>query len=270
MIVIYFILTLFFISLILTIHELGHFLTSLLFGVKAEEFGLGYPPRILGIKIKDIVFSINLIPFGAITKIEEGNKDNPSSDSFWGKNFFEKIIILLSGSIFNILLAFLIFVVLFSIGFPKNVLPIEIFKGESLKYPFYTAVFKTIVFMKIVFEESMKSLVQSFGSLFLKGEVKNFVGPVGLVAITQQAFKLGFKEGFYLLGLISYVLGIFNLLPIPALDGGRIFLILIEKIKKKPISQKTENIINNISFSLLLILLVIVSIKDVRFFIFQK
>jgi regulator of sigma E protease len=266
----YFILTLLFISFILVIHELGHFLTSLLFKVKVEEFGLGYPPRILGFKKKNIIYSINLIPFGAITKIEEGDKTNPSRDSFWGKKFSEKIIILLAGSFLNILFTFFVFVLLFWIGFPKEILPFEIFKEETLKYPFYLAISKSFSFMGIVLKESLKGIVQAFLSLFLKGDIRNFVGPVGLVAVTNQALRIGFKEGIYLIGLISYVLGIFNLLPIPALDGGRIFFLLIEKIRKKPISQKTENLITNITFSLLLILLLIVSIKDVKFFILKK
>jgi len=266
----YFIFTLFFISLILSIHELGHFLTSLLFKVKVEEFGLGYPPRILGFKKNNIIYSLNLIPFGAITKIEEGDKENPSSDSFWGKKFSEKIIILLAGSLFNTLFALFIFVLLFSIGFPKEVLPFEIFPGETLKYPFYLAILRSFSFMALILKESLKGIFQAFLSLFLRGDVKNFVGPLGLVAVTNQAFRIGFKEGIYLIGLISYVLGIFNLLPIPALDGGRIFIILIEKIRKKPISQKTENLITNITFSLLLILLLIVSIKDIKFFILKK
>lgn len=267
---IYFLLTILNISFILIIHELGHFLTSLLFKVKVEEFGLGYPPRVLGINKKGIIYSLNLIPFGAITKIKEGEKENPESDSFWGKNFKEKIIILLSGSLFNILFAFLVFLLLFNLGFPKEVLPFSIFKEEVLKYPFLTAIFKTLDFMSLILKESIKGIYYSFLSLFLRGDIKNFVGPIGLVAVTNQAFHLGIKEGLYLVGLISYVLGIFNLLPIPVLDGGRIFMIFLERITKKTINQKTENLITNITFALLMVLLIIVSFKDVHFFILKK
>ncbi len=266
----YFIVTLISISFILIIHELGHFLTSLFFKVKVEEFGLGYPPRFLGFKRNGIIYSLNIIPFGAITKIKEGDKENPEKDSFWGQNTLRKILILLAGSISNIFFAFLIFVLLFNVGFPKEVLPFKIFGEETLKYSFFLSIYKSIVFMGVVLKETILGIYHSFADLFLRGDIRNFVGPVGLVAVTNRAFKMGIKEGLYLVGLISYVLGIFNLLPIPALDGGRICFILIEKIRKKPISQNAENLINNIAFVLLMILLVMVTIKDFNFFVFKK
>ena len=74
--------------------------------------------------------------------------------------------------------------------------------------------------------------------------------------------------GFLLLGG-SCGFATFNWLPIPALDGGRILFLLIEKIQRKEVSQATENAINNFVFILLLILMLFVTIKDVRFFIFK-
>jgi len=266
---IYFIIAILSLSLILIIHEWGHFLFSRLFGVKVEEFGIGYPPRLFSFKKNGVVYSVNAIPFGALTQIYEGEKGKNEPESFWSKSTFQKIMILVAGPLFNILLAFLILTILFAVGFPQEVVPFPIFEGEVvIKYSVPQAMVHSIEFMGIILRESIIGMGQAFYNLFFKAQIQDFVGPIGLVAISQQAVQLGVTQSLYFFALISYVLGIFNLLPIPALDGGRVFLILIEKIRRKPISAKSENLINNIAFSLLIILLIIVSIKDVFVFIF--
>ncbi len=73
---------------LMIIHEFGHFLVAKKFGVKVEEFGIGYPPRIFGKQIGETVYSVNLIPLGAFVRIygEEGGLDDYRSFSnfkFW-------------------------------------------------------------------------------------------------------------------------------------------------------------------------------------------
>jgi len=74
-----------FISLIglIVLHEFGHFVLAKRFGVKVEEFGIGYPPRLFGKKIGETLYSINLLPFGAFVKLpgEIGGLENPESFS---------------------------------------------------------------------------------------------------------------------------------------------------------------------------------------------
>ena len=67
----------------------------------------------------------------------------------------------------------------------------------------------------------------------------------------------------YLVALLSVNVGFLNLLPIPAMDGGRIFLLLIELIKRKPVKPETENLVNTVGFILLLALMLLVTINDV-------
>lgn len=87
------------------------------------------------------------------------------------------------------------------------------------------------------------------------------VGPVG---ISEMIVKTnGLFDFVYLLSIISVSLGITNLLPIPALDGGKILILLIELIRKKPMKEKTELLITSIGLFLLLFVAVSVTIKDV-------
>jgi len=94
------------ISVIAAVHEFGHYIAARAFKVRIEEAGLGLPPRIIGKKIKGILYSINWIPFGAFVKmVGEVESDDPSSLA--QKKPYVKIIVLAAGSIMTILLALL-------------------------------------------------------------------------------------------------------------------------------------------------------------------
>ncbi|TSC92520.1 MAG: regulator of sigma E protease [Candidatus Berkelbacteria bacterium Licking1014_7] len=108
-----------------------------------------------------------------------------------------------------------------------------------------------------------------FKMLFTEGKVAGEgVGPVGLFVITSQAVKLGFAFVLQLTALISINLAIINILPFPALDGGRALFILLEAgLGRKIVKEQVENIIHSIGFILLLALIVLITYRDiVRFF----
>ena len=96
-------------------------------------------------------------------------------------------------------------------------------------------------------------------------------GPVGIVVLTKQMSDLGIAYLLQFAALLSINLGIFNILPIPALDGGRVFFILIEKLKGSPVSQRIEGGFHQVFFVLLLLLMALVTIKDLsQFKILEK
>jgi len=259
-------------SLLMALHELGHFILAKLFKVKVEEFSIGLPPKIFSFKKGEVTYALNAIPFGAFVKISEDENSHDPRD-FTKQAAYKKIAIFAGGIIMNFLIAFVIFVLLFTFGLPKNLIPSNYVINPSfisssglLKYPFIQAFGETNHFLNFILGESLKGLKIAFTKIFTHLDVSDLLGPVGLVAITSRSFAYGWRYGFYLFALISYSLAIFNLLPIPALDGGRILFLLIGKILKKPISQKTEALIDNITFALLILLAILVTIKDIRFF----
>ena len=93
--------------------------------------------------------------------------------------------------------------------------------------------------------------------------INNLSGPVGIVSAIGQASSLGFDSLLLLLALISINLGIFNLLPLPALDGGRLVFLILEGIRKKPINPKYEIAINASGFILLIALMLFVTFNDI-------
>jgi len=103
-----------------------------------------------------------------------------------------------------------------------------------------------------------------FFSQMGKGEVEGeIVGPVGLVNIVGQVSKTGFMNLLMLAAYISINLGIVNLLPFPALDGGRIIFVLIEIVMGKPINREKEGYVHFIGFAILMALMVFLVIKDI-------
>jgi len=130
----------------------------------------------------------------------------------------------------------------------------EIQKGfiNSIKYSFTK------------FGSIFRNMIKVIGSLITgKLGVKSLSGPVGIYTVIGEQSKLGFENVIYLAAYISINVGFVNMIPFPAFDGGRALFLIIEKIRKKPIDQKTENIIHTIGFVLLMVLIVVITINDI-------
>jgi regulator of sigma E protease len=146
----------------------------------------------------------------------------------------------------------------------EGALGISLVKTAIVSYPWYEAVWRGL---QTVVDLTGMILV-AFGNLLWKLITGHSVGmdvsgPVGIAVLTGQVAKLGFIYILQFTALLSVNLAIINILPIPALDGGRILFILIEKIKGKAVSQKFEARAHNIGFALLITLMVVVTFRDV-------
>lgn len=102
-----------------------------------------------------------------------------------------------------------------------------------------------------------------------KLSLSSLSGPIGIYNIVGESAKAGFINLIYLIGYLSINVGFINLLPIPAFDGGRILFLLIEKIRRKPVTAKVENMIHSIGFILLMILMVLITYNDIIKFIIK-
>lgn len=133
-------------SVLVLVHEAGHFFSARKFGVKADEFGLGFPPRAIGVyknskgkwrhlignrdletlegesRPSDTVYSLNYLPLGGFVKIKGENGDSrEEQDSFGAKKIWQRTIILAAGVIMNVILAFVLFSACYLIGAPQSV-----------------------------------------------------------------------------------------------------------------------------------------------------
>ncbi len=132
-----------------------------------------------------------------------------------------------------------------------------------VKLGFFEAIYQGALNTYEMTKQILVALGQMFGMLFGGDKVAvDVTGPVGIVYMTKQMSDLGFVYLLQFAAILSINLGIVNILPFPALDGGRIFFVLLEKLKGRPVSQKVEMALHQIGFLLLLLLMAVITIRD--------
>lgn len=334
---------------LMIIHEYGHFIIAKKFGVKVEEFGIGYPPRIFGKKFGETLYSINLFPLGAFVKIhgEEGGVDDYRS--FSNLSIWKRVLIVLGGVIAFWVAAIVIFSIVFMVGASvpigdkditgftdthievlsvqkgspaeiAGVMPgdellntskisdfqkfVENNRGREItlnikrdgknidlkltprvsygdnegptgvtiermaniikQYPWYVAPIHGLVYTGEVTWGGLVGIYGFFASLF-KGDGlpdgAELAGPIGITIFLSRAVNYGLGFFLYFIGSLTVLLAIFNLFPIPALDGGKLIFLVIEKIIGKPVSLRWEQGITIFFFVVLITLSLFVTIK---------
>ena len=150
--------------------------------------------------------------------------------------------------------------------------PIEITENGKTSYKYgiglgddvKTGVFASIKYAFVKFISLIVQMVLVIVNLFTgKLGLSSLSGPVGIFNVVGESAKAGFVDLIYLLGFISLNVGFMNILPIPALDGGRILFLIIEKIKGSKVDVKVENTIHTIGFALLMLLMLVITFNDI-------
>jgi regulator of sigma E protease len=132
------------------------------------------------------------------------------------------------------------------------------------KYSWFQApIFGIIESLKISFITLKELIKLLFNFITFQKTNLDVVGPIGIAKITSQAVKFGNNAVLQVLGLLSLNLAVINILPFPALDGGRLAFIVYEVISRKKVSPKIERQLNLIGFAILLTLIILVSINDI-------
>lgn len=146
----------------------------------------------------------------------------------------------------------------------EGALGIGLVKTGIVSYPWYESIWKGVVATFTVtiaiivgFYEIIKNLIMG------QPVTADVAGPVGIAVITGQMTRMGLVYVLQFAAILSINLAIINILPFPALDGGRILFLVIEKIKGKPVNQRVENLIHTIGFAMLILLLLFITFKDV-------
>ena len=336
--------------ILVVVHELGHFISARIFGVRVDEFGFGLPPRIAGIRRKGVLWSINWLPFGGFVKIKgEDGENNQDHDSLSNKKIWKRCIVLSSGVFVNLILAWLLIVIGAMIGWPQNIYPDQhvpqeyisqresyvvfveeaspaeeasLMAGDTIlkvngvsygtldelyaylndttikefnflvergkervaldiirerdgklgiamrefglvKYPFFTAIKEGTKKTGELMQSIIRAIYGVFRDLFLgKGISPDIAGPVGIAQATGRVVNLGLLHLIQFIALLSLNLSIINFIPFPALDGGRVLFLLIAKVKGRNISQKVEGVFHTVGLWILLILVALITIRD--------
>lgn len=346
---------------LILVHELGHFLAAKNAGVRVDEFGIGFPPRLWKKKVGETIYSINALPIGGFVKIfgedpdDESLKGKDKSRSLTHKPRLVQAWIIGAGVIFNFLFACILISVGYIFGLPyslddsqygarvqnaaltitqvvphspaevagirggdiiktlssggetladpkvastqkfiasheevkvtylrgaetkttiargvEGVIPGRLAIGISmdvvgtLRLPIHEALYLGIKTTFAITGAMAVGLFEFFKNILVgHGSFGDISGPVGIVGIVSDAAQLGLIHVISLTAIISINLAIINLLPFPALDGGRLLFLIIEAIKRSPIKPSIANTANGIGFLILIAFMVFVTFHDV-------
>lgn len=240
----------FLLGFLILIHEGGHCIVAKLCKVKVNEFAIGFGKVIWQKQGKETKYSIRMIPLGGFCSMEGEEEASDSEGSFSKASVWKRIAIVVAGAAVNIIFGIIVYFILVStVGLQfadptKDTFLNRIYYGGQRTGAFIGSIFESI---KMLFTGGVKT--------------DQMVGIVGISEVVVQTSKL--VDYIYLLSVISVSLGVTNLLPIPALDGGKILVLLIEIIRRKPMKVETEAKIQLIGFSILIALSLFVTYNDI-------
>lgn len=240
----------FLLGFLIIIHEAGHFLVAKLCKVKVNEFSIGFGKIIWKKQGKETLYTIRLIPLGGFVQMEGETEESTDKRAFSNVSIPKRLAIVVAGAAVNIVFGILVYFILVSTV------------GLEFADPAKDTFLNRIYYGGIQTKEFIISLIESVKMLFTSGlSTEQMTGPVGISQIVVQTTT--FTNYIYILSIISVSLGVTNLLPIPALDGGKIIILLIEAIRRKKIKVETEAAITLVGFSILIALSLYVTYNDI-------
>ncbi len=233
-------------TIIVLVHEFGHFLAARKSGVKVYEFSLGFPfsPRLMTLfRHKETAFTVRLLPLGGFVNFSREESEDDAG--LFVVSHRKRASILSSGSLFNILFAFVIFIPVFIIGKHLDPLNALLLSAQTV----WEILSGTVLF-----------IVNAFTGY---GTMEGVSGPVGIAVMAGKAASKGLLNLCYFTGVLSMSIGIMNLLPLPALDGGHLVILLMETIRRKPVSPRLYQVATVVGLALFLVFTVAVIYRDV-------
>ena len=274
-------------SVLIIVHEWGHFYAARKSGIKVEEFGLGFGKKLWGKKVGETEYTLNAIPFGGFVKMLGEEEESNDPRSFEQAKLWKRMIITLAGIFMNFVFAIAALTILFSVGTnPILISMADVERAEAAGLitlgepnedgrPVITSVKKiqkpflqSLAFAVTETFRISKAVVEKVGEIPAelirnKRLPEGLAGPVGIAEVTHKILPMGIFALLKLTALLSISLAVINLLPIPALDGGRFLFQLIELVTFRRTPPKWENAVHMTGYLLLMALLVAVTWNDI-------
>lgn len=342
------------------VHEYGHFLAARKTGMRVDEFGIGFPPRLFARRRGETLYTFNAIPLGGFVKIfgedrEDADADSHSARAFSKRPLWAQALVLVAGVSANILLAYVLFAAALMIGTVSSVteadagpdaelvalavmpespaakagleqgeqiLSISSFDDEPAKLtpsgiaelvrteggarirfvdegeevtrdikalagvvpedPTRPVIGVTTGLLErnalaplpalkeaaVRTVDGLISITTGIASLLydavrFEADLTGVAGPVGIAGLVGDAASFGIATLFTFTAFISLNLAVINLLPFPALDGGRLIFVIVEAIKGSPVPMRISHYANAIGFIILMLLMAAVTYNDI-------
>lgn len=257
MTLLYIIIAVLFFGILIIVHELGHFSVAKWCNIRVDEFSIGMGPLIVSKQKGETLYSIRAVPFGGYCAMGEDSGETEDPRAFNNQPMWKRLLVLCAGSFNNYVLGFIMVLILVAV------------------YNFGEAPLINIVVHSWNVTLDLAGKVWESLAMLFNGSagINDLSGPVGIVDIMTDVANESPTIGdaianlTYIGAFIAVNLAIMNMLPIPALDGGRIFTMIItgiiEKISGKKLDPKYEGYIHLAGMALLLALMAYVLFHDI-------
>ena len=324
-------------GLLVLVHELGHFITAKLTGMRVSEFAIGFGPKLLWKKSGETEYSVRAIPLGGFNKIDGMDPEEEQDErGFSRKPVWARAVVIAAGSLMNFVLPVLLFTIVFlangietvsdkpmigalipgkpaiqsglsvgdkivkvngaPVGNWREVVETIRVAKDSLTLELVTVAGKprTVTMIPEIDSKSGRALIgivpvidkqklslaesisravsQTFaiagkmltglGQMFTGKAEADIAGPIGVMKLTGEMAQLGIVPLLQFAGFLSINLGLINLLPVPLLDGGHLITLLLEAIRRKPLSAKQIHYTQMVGIALLGTLMLFATFKD--------
>ena len=326
-------------SLLIFVHELGHFLAAKWSGIKVREFALGMGPAFLRFTRGETAYALRLFPIGGFVSMEGEDQGSDDPRAFCNAKLPKRIAVVTAGATMNLVLGVLLLGILTAqlpllgttevSSFREGAVSSQVLRendvilrvngrrvhtNNDLVHEFLRArdgnldmlirrpgisdaMAVTVPFAMqtmegddttrfIFMDFNVIGVEPTFGGIIrhtfnwtasvikqVWGALSDLVtgrygfnqlsGPVGTTEAIGKATSYGYESLLLLVSFITINLGVFNLLPLPALDGGRLLFMLVELVRRKPIAPKYEGYVHAAGFALLMLLMVSVTFNDI-------
>ena len=338
-------------SILVLVHEFGHYIVAKKSGIFVEEFAIGMGPILVSKQFGETLYSIRAFPLGGFCRMMGEDEDLKDERAFNSKSVFKRIAVVAAGPIMNFVLAFIICTGLVGTsGFAQPIvagleaggnaaeaglmigdkitkinnthifvyedlslfmaqnqgetvelqvkrngekvnITVEPYKTEDGRWIIgFNPAVKTGIFDKDYdsFDKATigETIVTGFNTMFfyIRSTVEGFIrlftfnvsmdevaGPIGIIEVVGESYEQGIKYSIgaaianisYIAALLSANLGALNLLPIPAMDGGRLVFLIIEAFRGKPIDPEKEGMVHFIGFAFLMAFMVFIAYNDI-------
>lgn len=329
-------------SVVIIVHEFGHFIIAKLSGIKVNEFSIGMGPKLVSVTKGDTDYSIRAFPIGGFVAMEGEDEESEAEGSFTSVPVQNRIAVVVAGAVMNMILGFAVLCFLtamqpsitsrtvssFYEGAMTQQTGLQVgdeivaingrkcYVANDIIYEFartqngtadFTVIrdgvkteledvtFETYTdengYQQMVIDFTVQPITKTVFSVMQEAvnwtisiarmvflslvdlvsgrvAINQMSGPVGIVSTISEAVSYGYESVLMILAMITINLGVFNLLPFPALDGGRLVFLLLELVRGKPINQKYEILVNTAGMLMLLAFMVFVTFSDVtKFFV---
>jgi len=337
--------TIFVIGLLVLVHELGHFVTAKLTGMRVDEFAIGFGPKLISLRRGETVYSLRAVPLGGFNDIAGMRPDDNEAGErgYCEKPVSSRMVVILAGSVMNFVLPVVLFFGIFffagvSTPNPEPVLgtvladkpaalagvqdgdrvlavdgvPVSSWQeftqvlqqealpegasepaalplllergGEQLQVtvqPTYDKQTQRVVIgvmsslnhrdvgliesVQMAFQKTgaiMLMMLEALYRLILELSGAELSGPIGIAQMAGEVAQMGIVPLLNFAAFLSLNLGIINLFPLPALDGGHFVTLCVEAVRGKPLSPKALYYIQNVGVALIILLMILATTND--------